>query len=57
MPIRNGIKILSYFIGSSYGGDSYERDFKDMYGSDAQYIDVESVTAVAKTINRKMLNQ
>ncbi len=57
MMKRNGIKILSYFIGSGYGDDGYERDFKEMYGSDAQYIDVESVTAVAKTINRKMLNQ
>ena len=55
---KNGIKILSYFIADGgYSRDSEERDFKKMYGSDAQYINVENVTAIARTINKKMLAQ
>tara|TARA_B100001564_G_scaffold352749_1_gene360635 strand:+ start:163 stop:1542 length:1380 start_codon:yes stop_codon:yes gene_type:complete len=59
MMKRNGIKVLSYFIGGAYSNaDSSEAsDFKRMYGSDAQYINVENVSAVARTINKKMLAQ
>ena len=28
-----GIKVLSYFVGDSYGSDGYMKDFKRMYGS------------------------
>jgi hypothetical protein len=53
---RNGVKVLSYFIADgNYNRDKEERDFKKMYGSDAQYINVENVTAIARTINKKML--
>ena len=54
---RNGIKILSYFISGGYESDRESKDFKDMYGSDAQYINVQNVSAVARTINKKMLAQ
>lgn len=56
---RNGIKILSYFIGGTYSEEDgrESRDFKRMYGSDAQYINVQNVSAVARTINKKMLAQ
>ena len=54
---RNGIKILSYFIGGTYSEEDgrESRDFKRMYGSDAQYVNVENVSAVARTINKKMI--
>jgi len=56
---RNGIKVLSYFIGGVYSEEDgrESRDFKRMYGSDAQYINVQNVSAVARTINKKMLAQ
>ena len=34
-----------------------QKDFKSMYGSDAQYINVQNVSAIARTINKKMLAQ
>ena len=54
---NRGIKVLSYFISgrSSYDYDS--KNFKTMYGSDSQFIDVTSVLAVAKTMNKKFLEK
>jgi len=52
---KNGIKVLSYFIAGSYSDKRESEDFKKMYGTDAQYINVENVSAVARTINKKML--
>ena len=54
---RNGIKVLSYFIGGGYDSERESKDFKSMYGSDAQYINVQNVSAIARTINKKMLAQ
>ena len=54
---RNGIKVLSYFISGGYASERESTDFKKMYGSDAQYINVQNVSAVARTINKKMLAQ
>ena len=54
---RNGIKVLSYFISGGYESERESKDFKRMYGSDAQYINVQNVSAVARTINKKMLAQ
>ena len=50
-----GVKVLSYFIGGNYERTSNQEDFKSMYGSDAKFIDVTSVGAVAKTMNKKFL--
>jgi len=46
-----GVKVLSYFISDSYdyGSDS----FKKMYGKDSEFIDVSSVSQLAKTLNKK----
>ena len=55
---NRGIKVLSYFIGS--GGYSVDRemtDFKKMYGSDSEFIDVTSVMSVSKTMNKKFLSK
>jgi len=45
-----GIKVISYFIGSY---TSQLNDFREMYGVDAQMIDVNNVVQVAKSLNAK----
>ena len=56
--IRNrGIKVMSYFIGDSYSSDRYMGDFKRMYGKDAEFVDVTSVTAISRTMNKKFLEK
>jgi len=52
------IKVLSYFIGDpEWMRDSTVSDFKTMYGKDAEFIDVTSVMAVSKTMNKKFLEK
>ena len=48
---------MSYFIGDSYESDRNMGDFKTMYGKDAQFIDVTSVTSLAKTMNNLFLEK
>jgi hypothetical protein len=57
--IKNrGIKVLSYFIGDEYDRGERNMDaFKTMYGKDSQFIDVTSVMAVSKTMNKKFLEK
>ena len=56
--IRNrGIKVLSYFIGGDWEGQTSFSAFNRMYGSDAQFIDVTSVMSVSKTMNKKFLEK
>jgi len=52
-----GIKVLSYYIGDSYNSDRYMIDFKRMYGKDSEFVDVTSVTAVSRTMNKKFLEK
>ena len=53
-----GVKVLSYFIGDSdYTRDSTKEAFKAMYGRDSKFIDVTSVSAVAKSMNKKFLEK
>lgn len=57
-----GIKVLSYFI-TEYKGDIKAMQsnkhslFHIMYGKDAVYIDPDSVTAIAATLNRLFLQE
>jgi hypothetical protein len=53
---KMGINILSYFI-SDYDSDRTLQDFKTMYGSDAENINVSSVTQIAKTMNNMFLTK
>ena len=56
--IRNmGVKVMSYYIGSSWERDSSIRDFKVMYGKDAHFINVTNVFEVAKTMNKMFLDK
>ena len=52
-----GIKVLSYFIGSGYDDDRYMKDFKTMYGSDAEFIDFTNLISISKTMNKKFLEK
>ena len=53
--ITNGMKVISYFISESYASKGDSDTFRNMYGKDAQFIDVKSINAVAKTMNDKFL--
>ena len=56
--IRNrGVKVLSYFIGDSWDRGRSNSTFTKMYGKDASFVDVTSVLAVAKTMNKLFLEK
>jgi len=56
--IRNrGIKVVSYYIGDSYDTNRNMSEFKRMYGKDSHFVDVTSVTAVSRTMNKKFLEK
>lgn len=66
---RRGIEILSYFIEEDIKEQSVtkiptkkeispqKKYFQKMYGKNAQFIDVENLTDLARTINRLFLNK
>ena len=55
---KMGIKVLSYFVGDSdYEHDNNMKDFKTMYGSDAEFINLQNVTQISKTMNSKFLEK
>lgn len=49
----SGIKVLSFFIDSSYG--TSENEFRLMYGKNSSFINVEQIKNVAKEMNKKLL--
>ena len=51
--ISHNIKVLSYFIGGSYtyGNEKFRR----MYGKDSEFIDVNQLSKLANTLNKKFL--
>ena len=56
--MRNiGINVLSYFIGGEYSYESDNQSFKNMYGSDAAFINATNMMEVAKTMNKKFLSK
>ena len=50
---KEGIKVLSYYISNCSDSDS--SSFKSMYGSDAETINTDNISAVARTMNAKFL--
>ena len=52
-----GIKVLSYFIGDEYDRGDSMKDFKTMYGKDAEFVNVTSVMSISKTMNKKFLEK
>jgi len=55
--MNNGIKVLSYFISGRYESNTEAKDFKTMYGSDSQTVDVTSVVPLARTINKRFVTK
>ena len=53
---RDGIKVISYFIGGNGYGSSKE-DFQLMYGKDSHFIDTNNLLSLAKTMNNKFLER
>lgn len=56
----SGIDVLSYFIteyGENFEHSSDWRVFKQMYGNDAKYVNVENMFEVAKTMNELFLSK
>ena len=52
---KEGIKVLSYYISSYGASDRENSNFKRMYGSDAECINTDNISAVARTMNAKFL--
>lgn len=55
----NGVKILSYFIsedGWRYGASEVDKKaFRQMYGENAEYVNVENAGEVLRTLNKLLL--
>jgi len=54
---ENGIRVMSYFI-NEYQMHEYNptrQAFREMYGQDAEFVDVRNVVNVLKTINKLLL--
>lgn len=54
---ENGIRVMSYFI-NEYTMNEYNPTrvaFREMYGQDAEFVDVRNVVNVLKTINKLLL--
>jgi hypothetical protein len=55
---KMGIKVLSYYVSdSNYNRDEETNSFKTMYGKDAEYININNVTQISKTMNEKFLEK
>ena len=52
---RNGVNVLSYFIGDTSIYNSARGKFQTMYGQDARYVDVRSAHEVLTTLNEKLV--
>lgn len=50
-----GIHVMSYFVSSySYGGNE-NSTFREMYGQDARFIDVNNIGQITNTLNKLLL--
>ena len=54
---EKGIKVLSYFIGGDYDSDRDNKAFTNMYGSDAEFVNVTNVIDIARTMNKRFLTK
>ena len=54
---KDNVGVLSYFIHDTWDKTHKSKDiFSKIYGKTAQYIDVNNVSLVAKTINNLLLS-
>lgn len=58
---QSGVHVLSYFVSDAESGEARDEEvsnskaFQEMYGRDAKFINVQSVTDIARTMNQMML--
>ena len=52
-----GIKVMSYFVGDTYGYGRSRDNFKTMYGSDSKFIDVKQIVPIVKTMNELFMKK
>lgn len=51
-----GVRIMSYFISEYTMHDGYTKQaFRQMYGQDAEFVDVQNVLHVLRTLNKLLL--
>lgn len=56
--IENGVEVISYYIEHDLTGiEVNRRNFKTMYGKDAQFVDVQNIVQIAHTLNQKFLSK
>jgi nitric oxide reductase activation protein len=56
--IENGVEVISYYIENEKNISPVNvKNFKNMYGKDAQFIDTKSVLQIAHTLNKKFLSK
>lgn len=53
---KNGYNIISYFITGVYNSERSSSLFRTMYGNDSNFINVNSLNQIVKTLNDKLLN-
>lgn len=56
--LEKGVEVISYYIEDSmHRMDVNRKNFKTMYGKDAQFIDVKNVMQIAHSLNKKFLSK
>ena len=53
---KGGVNILSYFIQDLYD-EIASNNFKQMYGKDASFIDINNINKITKTLNQLLLKK
>ena len=53
---KGGVSILSYFIQDEYN-EKASNNFKQMYGKDASFIDINNMNEITKTLNQLLLKK
>ena len=48
---KAGINVLSYFVHDNYVSDRSKATFISMYGKDAEFIDIQNLTQLTKSLN------
>jgi ribosomal protein L18E len=55
---KSGVEVLSYLIEERKGeNETALKQFREMYGKDAQLINVESLTEIARSLNQRFLKR
>ena len=53
---KGGVSILSYFIQDEYS-EKASNNFKQMYGKDASFININNINEITKTLNQLLLKK